>query len=431
LASTQLDLSRPLWQFHLIENYGDGCALICRLHHCIADRVALVYVLLSMSDSEPDVPWPVIHPEELRWDVPQRRWDSLRPVSGTLHKARQATRTTLHQAWDMLSSPPRAAELIRTGADGAAALGRLVLRWPDPTTVLKGELGVPKRVAWSAPVPLDSVKAVGRDLGGTVNDVLLTAVTGGLRRYLQGRGEPVDGLSFRAVIPVNLRAPGAELELGNRFGLVFLSLPVGIAEPGERLRELRLRMDALKDSKEAPVAYGILNVMGASPPCVQGLAMAIFEKKGTAVMTNVMGPQQKLYLAGAPLEALMFWVPQSGRLGIGVSILSYTGQVWVGVMTDQGLVPDPEKIIAGFHAEFDALLGAVGGTRRSADVRRMSVLLDGALAKLDALLEEARPTPAVTVETASASCQALTKAGKACRNRALPGSLFCQVHRDE
>jgi hypothetical protein len=168
----------------------------------------------------------------------------------------------------------------------------------------------------------------------------------------------VRDLNIRAIVPVNLRPAGEELKLGNKFGLVFLSLPVGLAEPIDRLHELRRRMDGLKGSLEAPVAFGILNAIGASPAPVQDIVVGIFGTKGTAVMTNVMGPKEKLYLAGAPLEALMFWVPQSGRLGMGVSILSYADQVWMGVITDEGLVPDPETIIAGLEAEFDALLAA-------------------------------------------------------------------------
>jgi WS/DGAT/MGAT family acyltransferase len=327
--------------------------------------------------------------------------------------------------------PSRAFDLAQLGAGGATAAGRLVLRWPDPETIYKGVLGIPKRAAWSDPIPLQDVKAVGKGLGGTVNDVLLTAMTGGLRRYLQGRGERVDGLNFRAVVPVNLRAPDAEFELGNKFGLVFLSLPVGIAEPVDCLRELKRRMDGLKGSLEAPVAFGILNAIGMSPARVQDIVVDIFGTKGTAVMTNVIGPQEKLYLAGAPLEALMFWVPQSGRLGMGVSILSYAGQVWMGVITDEGLVPDPETIIAGFHAEFDELLTFAQKPEEKMSIEEMSRKLDGALARLDLLLAEKAKADAPIDDEAPAHCQALTKAGKPCKNRPLAVSKFCGVHQQK
>jgi diacylglycerol O-acyltransferase len=439
LASTQLDPSKPLWRLHLIEDFGDGCAIICRLHHSIGDGVALVHVLLSLTDTEADAPWPVVAPE-----LPQRRRRSgsgawLRPAHSLLTNTGRATRAMLHQGQEAVTHPSRVIDLAQLGADGALALGKLIFRWPDPKTIFKGKLGIPKRAAWSAPIPLQDVKSVGKELGGTVNDVLLTAMTGGLRRYLQEQGGPVRDLNIRAIVPVNLRPPGEEFELGNRFGLVFLSLPVGLAEPIDRLHELRRRMDGLKGSLEAPVAFGIVNAMGASPAPVQDIVVDIFGTKGTAVMTNVMGPKEKLYLAGAPLEALMFWVPQSGRLGMGVSILSYDGQVWLGVMTDEGLVSDPEEIIAGFQAEFDELLAAAQEPEEIERMEEMSRKLDDALAKVDALLEEkaqrASETPKQATTTAAegapAHCQALTRAGKPCKNRALAGSQYCAVHQKQ
>jgi WS/DGAT/MGAT family acyltransferase len=241
-------------------------------------------------------------------------------------------------------------------------------------------------------MPLQDVKGIGKGLGGTVNDVLLTAMTGGLRRYLQDRGEPVDGLNFRAVVPVNLRRPGTEHELGNKFGLVFLSLPVGLADPVDRLRELKRRMDGLKDSLEAPVAFGILNGIGMSPEAIQDVVVNIFGTKGTAVMTNVIGPMEPIYLAGAPLDSLMFWVPQSGRLGMGVSILSYAGRVWMGIITDEGLVPDPEAIIAGFQSEFAQLLQLAQDSKPPPDLRAAAASLERTLESLDALLNSERPS---------------------------------------
>ena len=420
LASRQLDFSRPLWQFHLVEDYAEGSALICRLHHCIGDGLALVYVLLSLTDTTPDAP--------LRIDPPGlRRRRRQGPLSRLSHPARAALKTTrkagealVQQCQEMRADPARVADLARTGARGTTALARLLLLWPDPKTIYKGELGVPKRAAWSEPLALAEVKAIGKGLGGTVNDVLLTAMSGALRRYLQGRGERVDGLNFRAVVPVNLRQPGTEAELGNKFGLVFLSLPIGIAEPGARLRELKQRMDALKDSLQAPVAFGILNAIGMSPEAIQDIVVNIFGMKGTGVMTNVVGPRMQLYLAGAPLDSLMFWVPQSGHLGLGVSIISYAGRVWMGVITDQGLVPDPDAIVAAFHTEFDELVALSRQAQEPPGLQEAASRLDRAMETLDTLQQG---------ERASEQCQALTQAGKPCKNRPLPGSSFCHVHQ--
>ena len=239
------------------------------------------------------------------------------------------------------------------------ALGRLLLLLPDPHTLFKGPLTVPKRAAWSKPIPLPAIKAIGAATGATINDVLLACVAGALRRYLEEKDQPVEGLNVRGVIPVNLRTNTDVIELGNRFGLFFLALPLGVADPLDRLMELKRRMDDLKATPEAVVAFGILNAIGMAPTDVENLVVNIFGMKATAVMTNVPGPRQQVYFAGAAIDELMFWVPQSGRLGLGVSIFSYNNKVLVGFATDQGLVPDPEMIVAYYHDEVEALLALV------------------------------------------------------------------------
>ncbi len=424
LASAQLDLSRPLWQFHLVEGYGDGCALICRLHHCIGDGMALVYVLLSMTETGPDAPWPLLEPSAPR---PARRHPPLSTLTRPLRSAGRVAQTAWRECQATRNDPSRLTGAAKTGLRGAAAAGRLVLLWPDPKTAFKGPLGVAKRAAWTDIIPLSQVKFVGKTLGGTVNDVLLTALSGALGRYLHSRGERVEGLNVRAIVPVNLRQPGTEDELGNKFGLVFLALPLGIADPVERLHTLKERMDALKDSLEAPVAFGILSLIGSVPKTVQDVGVNLFGMKGTAVVTNVKGPPIPLYLAGAPLESLMFWVPQSGHLGMGVSILSYKGEVLMGVITDAGLVPDPEAIVTAFHREFEAMVKAARQVQAAPSVEKMAAPLDEELATLDAVAKER--AAAAPPEEEPSRCQAVTKAGTPCKNRPLPGSRYCRQHQ--
>jgi len=358
--STPLDFSKPPWQIHLIENYGGGCALMVRLHHCIADGIALVFVLLSITDMSPTAPWPPSEPQEQA----AAKDDGLGGPLGALFKqtttaagaARKVTRKILSEGLETLLNPAHALELALQGTDSALATGRLVLRSPDPKTIFKGPLGVAKRVAWSRPLPLADIKAIKNVTGGTVNDVLVSAMAGGLRRYLLGCGEKVEGLNFRAAVPVNLRTAEEMGTLGNKFGLVFLSLPVGIGDPVERLAEVRRRMNALKHSQEAIAAFGILNAIGMTPNDVQASIVKMFATKATAVLTNVPGPPIPLYLAGGKISSLMFWVPQSGRVGLGISILSYAGKVFMGVVTDKGLVPDPAVIIDAFYEEYEALM---------------------------------------------------------------------------
>lgn len=355
LMSTPLDMSKPLWQMHLVDGLrGGGSALLVRIHHCIADGIALVRVLLSLTDPTP------------------RAGRSSNATAGTSRVAAPGFTLPLAEMAGVLMDPLRAIEVAQMGLSGAAALRRLVTLPADPPTVLKGRLGVTKRAAWSSNLPLEAVREGGRRAGCTVNDLLVAAVTGAIRRYLLDRGEDVTGLEIRAAIPVNLRALEGPLELGNQFGLVFLALPVGLDHAGERLAELNRRMDEIKGTPEAMVAFGVLNALGLVPTRLHGNLVEFFGGKATAVMTNVPGPRVPLYLAGRKIAGIMCWVPQSGRLGLGVSVLSYAGNVMVGIAADAGLVPDPEKLVKDFEAELAGMLkvrreparGRTGSRRR-------------------------------------------------------------------
>jgi WS/DGAT/MGAT family acyltransferase len=355
LMSMPLDFSKPLWQMHLVEDCDGGCALLVRLHHCIADGIALVQVMLSLTDASPDAPVPTAETNKRQ----PRGWNPLRPVlrpvASTLKLTQKVAATTARTYVSILRDPEQLVDLGRVASDVALTTGRLLLMAPDPKTPYKGKLGVPKRAAWSTPIPLDEVKLISRAVGGTVNDVLMSAAAGAMRRYLISQGSPVDDLNFRAVIPVNLRPLDQGTELGNKFGLFFLSMPIGLEDPVDRLRELKRRMDGLKNTTEPIVAFGILNLIGRMPNWMEDIVVDIFGTKGTVVLTNVPGPRQKLYFAGAGIEDMMFWVPQSGRLGIGISIFSYDNKVMLGVATDEGLIPEPEAVINGFHEELEAL----------------------------------------------------------------------------
>jgi WS/DGAT/MGAT family acyltransferase len=222
--------------------------------------------------------------------------------------------------------------------------------------MLRGRLGVSKRVAWAEPLDLEEVKAVGRACDCTVNDVLMAAAAGALRDYMIERGDDVDGMTLRATVPVNLRPLEHAKKLGNHFGLVFLDLPVGEGNPVRRLERVADCMGELKNSRQAIVAYGLLAALGMAPQPLQELALELFSRKATAVATNVPGPQQPLYMAGCRLREMMFWVPQTGSIGVGVSIMSYNGRVHFGLVADARLIPDPDAVIRRFGAEFEKLL---------------------------------------------------------------------------
>jgi WS/DGAT/MGAT family acyltransferase len=358
LASTSLDHERPLWQFHLVRNYErSGSVLIARVHHCYADGLALVQVLLSLTDTASR---PEAHAELAKTWLKRDRGSVLErlvePTQAGLQKLIAAGSKSWEKIAGMLADPSVAAEFAREGSEITRELAIALTLSDDPITAFKGPLDTTKRVAWAEPLPLDEVKTLGKALGCTVNDVLLACAAGALRGYLRDAGEDVDGLTIRATVPVNLRPLEHAKKLGNHFGLVFLDLPIGEANPLRRLERVAACMRDLKGRRQAVVAFGLLAALGMAPAALQGPALELFSRKASAVATNVPGPQQPLFMAGVEVRELMFWVPQTGSIGLGLSILSYNGKVYFGVMGDGLRVRDPDAIVRRFAGEFEKLV---------------------------------------------------------------------------
>ena len=360
LASTALDHSRPLWQFHYVENYIDGPVVVIRIHHCYADGIALVQVFLSLTDPTPEPRISAANPE--KWKR-ERASEStifqrlMEPARDGADFAVHLAKTLLEEATQIVQQPEKANFYIDEIGEFLRELSRTLLLPDDARTRLKGKLGVRKRVAWAEPLLLEEVKALSKALGCTVNDVLIAAVTGAFRSYMLAEGEVLSSAAeIRATVPVNLRPLEHARELGNHFGLVFLSLPVGIANPLERVYRVNEQMNELKASKQAAVAFGLLSALGMGPASLQKPALEFLSEKATTVLTNVPGPSGPLFLAGGQVKDMMFWVPQTGNVGLGVSILSYNGKVFFGLVADRKLVPDPARIISRFRPEMENLI---------------------------------------------------------------------------
>jgi len=372
LMATPLDRSRPLWNLYLVDGLGEGCAVICRMHHCIADGIALGRVMLSLTDSsrrgrvggeEPPaqavegmgrtrftggLPDPI---STLATPVETLATPLVGGVSAGVKAGRALARQGLHVA----AHPRHAGALAGAVARDAGTLVKLVLTPTDAASAIKGEPGISRRVTWTHPISLKLVKRIAHAHGATVNDVLLAGVSGALRHYLQDRGGATP--EIQALVPFNLRPLEEPVprELGNRFGLVFLPLPVGTSGSYRRLVAVSRRMDAIKSSREGPVSYGILGAIGLTPVGVERRVVDMFSGKGTAVMTNVPGPRKTVYLAGVPVKTVLFWGPTSGHVGMSVAIFSYRGEVTVGLMVDAKLVPHPDEIVDGLEAELGTL----------------------------------------------------------------------------
>ncbi|RBP04643.1 diacylglycerol O-acyltransferase [Roseiarcus fermentans] len=351
LASEPLDPNHPLWTVHVVEKYEGGAAVIFRMHHAIADGMALMDVTMKLVDG------------------PQHRAASpggdheeegflqglMAPVVAAINSGAEVSGSAVKTALGLVRDPLRAAGLLRDGAGVAAELGYLLIMAKDSATRFKGKPGGTKRVAWSEPLHLPEVKAVSRALGCSINDILLSSVAGAMRRYLSDCGDRTAGVECRALVPINLRAPG-DVELGNRFGIIGVELPVGIEDPLERLATVRRRMLALKTSYEPQTTLGLFAALGVLPKIVQDKLFDLIVSRATAVMTNVPGPAEPLTVAGSLLKQSLFWVPQTGDTGMGVSILSYAGKVQFGLITDVALTPVPEAVVRHFHEEFEKYL---------------------------------------------------------------------------
>ena len=358
LAATPLNPARPLWQYHLVDNYKGGSALVARIHHCYADGIALMQVILSMTDAArdgpPAMPLPPQRKPRTRADDPLAQL--VEPITDAMNVALKVGSTLVEKGIEIWTDPTKAVGWAEQGGALAVEASRLALMGRDSTTRFKGTPAITKRVAWAEPISLDEVKAVGKALRASVNDVLLSCVAGALRAYLVDKGDRTEGVTIRALVPVNLRPLEKAYQLGNRFGVVFLELPIGIENPIERLYAVRTYMQAVKGSYQPVLTLGLLGAAGMGPKLLEDHLIGVLSRNATAVMTNVPGPRQALYLAGAKIDNLMFWVPQSGDIGMGVSILSYNGQVQFGLITDRGLCPDPERVIARFAPEFEKLV---------------------------------------------------------------------------
>lgn len=340
--NTLLDFAYPLWKITLVDNHPAGSFIIVRVHHCIADGISLVRVLSTLT-----------HPSgEL--SVAKASVNDLKQAENQPGITAAPTPASITGS----SSRPRALIRAPNAFDMIAAIFRILFRSADPPTILKGPLGRVKRAVWSEPFSVSEIKKIAQYKQATINDVVMAVSTGAIQRYMQLHGDHRTH-NLRAFILVNLRGLHFDDELGNNFGLVFLDLPLDRQQPLDRLDGVKQGMDTLKASAEYAATYLILNLLGMLPNWIEQLATRFLDTKGTVVATNVPGSRHELVMADAPIQSMIAWVPQSGRIGVGLSFVSYNSQLMIGLNVDAGLIPDPEKFIALFNEEFISLQSAV------------------------------------------------------------------------
>jgi WS/DGAT/MGAT family acyltransferase len=355
IFSQQLDRARPLWEMWVVEGLEDGgFALISKSHHAMIDGIAGVDIAQVLFDLSP-VPAEIDHPDAAWQPAPEP--SAARVLgAGTLGLLRTGVRTAAHAA-GVLRDPPGALHAARDAAEG---LGEIV--WaglnPAPATPLNVEIGPHRRYA-VVRTDLRDFKIVKGAFGGTVNDVVLTVVSGALREWLRSRSVRTEGLELRALVPVSIRAAADRGTLGNRIAAMRGPLPVYIEDPIERLRAVRAAMDGLKESKQAVGAEVLASVQNFAPPTVlaQASRLNFSTRLFNLIVTNVPGPQFPLYVRGRELLDVfpVAFLPRDHALAI--AIMSYNGQMSFGLLGDYDAMPDIDAVAAGIAASLRELVG--------------------------------------------------------------------------
>jgi diacylglycerol O-acyltransferase / wax synthase len=334
--SQHLDRARPLWEVMVVEGLEDDqWAFVSKVHHCMVDGVSTTDLMAVLFDDKPDAPRYAVAP-----------WRP-RPEPGVLELLAQSVVGLLSPAENLgrvLAAARSPGDSLRTGLETLRAFASVVPKLaPTPTTSLNGRYG-PHRRWTSAAASLTDVKLVRKALGGTVNDVVLAAITGGFRDLLTSRGEDVDNRVVRSLVPVSVRAEHERGVYNNRVSGIFVDLPVGLADPAERLASIRAQMDGVKRSKGAVAGERLVQLAGFSPPMLlaagQRLAVSIQQSSMNTATTNVPGPQHPLYFAGRRLLESSPTIPLAASLRVVVGIFSYNGGLRFGITGDYDTAPD-------------------------------------------------------------------------------------------
>jgi WS/DGAT/MGAT family acyltransferase len=371
IVSQQLDRSKPLWECWFVEGLADGrFALIFKTHHALVDGVSgvdLATVLFDLSPtpqppSEPD-PWQP-RPEPTNAEL------LAAGAAGFVKTAVKVTERTLAAG----TNPAAAADALRDIAEGMGEMVWAILN-PAPETPLNVDIGPHRRYA-IVRNRLDDFRYVKGVFGGTVNDVVLTVVSGALARWLRSRGVRTEGLELRALVPVSIRPRDQRHALGNQIVLMRGPLPVYIRDPVARLRFVKQQMDGLKESKQALGARVIADVQQMAPPTIlaQASRLQFSTRLFNLIVTNVPGPQFPIYMLGRQMQTFFPIAFLPGGHALAIAIMSYNGAIDFGLLGDYDALPDIETIADGIEDGLAQLKAAA----RAKEARAAGARADGA-----------------------------------------------------
>ncbi|TFV66108.1 UNVERIFIED_ORG: wax ester/triacylglycerol synthase family O-acyltransferase [Bacillus sp. AZ43] len=365
----RLDMAKPLWELWLVEGLAEGrWALISKVHHCMIDGVAGTDLMQLMFDLDPDAT-----------HEPPREWTPRRPPSSLTLAAEALTEAVTHPFQQLSSAPTvggavRAAkELAHSGRTLAQTVPSLAKQAITPTArSLNGPIGPHRRWAWTEG-KFEEFKAVRTALGGTVNDVVLAAITGGFRDLLEGRGELTsERLVVRSMVPVSVRREDQKGALNNQVSAVFVDLPVGLRDPVARLESIRGQMDEYKRAMQAVDANSIISMGDFIAPTLLSLGVRATLQAGQfwcqAVTTNVPGPRVPLYVLGKRMCTATAYVPIAGGTRCSIGIFSYLNTMTFGINADFDGYPDVDVLSGGIRRGLEELL-ALAKKRTEREVR--------------------------------------------------------------
>jgi diacylglycerol O-acyltransferase len=358
IFSQQLDRSKPLWEIWLIEGLKGGrFAIVGKTHHAMVDGVSGVDITTVLYDAEKDPDETPVPPEG--WTPRPEPNDAQLLADALVERAIYPREIARGLRW-IVRGPRRA---LRKAADAAIAAGTFA--WTGiaaPHSPFNFDIGTHRRFGWVR-ASLGDIKQVKNELGGTVNDVILTAVAGGLGRYMRSRGHSTEGLELRAMVPVSVRTAEQRGALGNQVTAMMASLPVWCEDPKRRMEIVRQSMGDLKQSKQAVGASLLTQLADFAPPTIAGQAARLQSRQRffNLVVTNIPGPQFPLYLMGRRMERVFPMVPLAKNQGVCIGIMSYDGQVNFGLIGDYDGMPDLDDLARDLEDSIAELIEAAGG----------------------------------------------------------------------
>jgi diacylglycerol O-acyltransferase / wax synthase len=354
LFAQQLDRDKPLWEIWLVDTMGDGrFALICKTHHALVDGISGVDIMSVLFDLSADAPAP----------EPGPPWSPAPPPTGVeLLADGLIERATAPFGWvrDILRAPDEAGVNAGRAVAGLAAMAAAGVAGAPPSP-LNVRIGPHRRFDW-VEADLATFKGIKNALGGTINDVVLTVVTGTLRKHLIRHGRDPDGVELKAMVPISIRADAERGALGNRVAAMYAPLPVGIAEPRDRFRSVHGAMAGVKESGQAVGAQAITRLADAAGPTVldQAARLQSVQRWFNLTVTNVPGPQVPLFMMGRKLEAFYPKVPLALNTALGVAIMSYDGRLFFGLLGDYDAMDDLDELATDLDTTIRELANAAG-----------------------------------------------------------------------